>query len=118
MFNWFSTNHLAANAGKCHLLTCSKTPVDVHISNTEILSEEKVKSLGVIFESRFNFDFHENTVSKKVSKRYHTLARVHNYINKKKRCIFFNALSLLTSYCPLVWMSNSSTMNNRINKVK
>ena len=32
--HWFSTNHLAANARKCHLLTSSKTPIDIHISNT------------------------------------------------------------------------------------
>ena len=42
MFHWFSTNHLVANAGKRHLLRSSKTPVDIHISNTEILNEERV----------------------------------------------------------------------------
>ena len=31
-FHWFPTNHLVANAGKCHLLTSSKAPVDIHIS--------------------------------------------------------------------------------------
>ena len=59
MFNWFSTNNLVANAGKCHILTSSKTPVD--ISNTEILNEERVKLLRVNLEGRLNFDFYENT---------------------------------------------------------
>ena len=40
MFHWFSANNLVANAGKCLLSTSSKTPVDIHISNTEILNEE------------------------------------------------------------------------------
>ena len=31
MFYWFSTNHLVANAGKCHLLTSSKTPINIYI---------------------------------------------------------------------------------------
>ena len=31
-FHWFPTNHLVANARKCHLLTSSKAPVDIHIS--------------------------------------------------------------------------------------
>ena len=52
MFHWFSTNHLVANAGKCHLLTNSKAPVNIHISNHEILNEERVKSLGVNLEGR------------------------------------------------------------------
>ena len=64
-FHWFSTNNLVANAGKCHLLTSSKTPVDIHISNTEILNEERVKLLGVNLEDRLNFDFHVNIVLKK-----------------------------------------------------
>ena len=82
-FHWFSTNNLVANAGKCHLLTSSKTPVDIHISNTEILNEERVKLLGVNLEGRLNFDFHVNTLLKKASKKYHALARVCNYMNKK-----------------------------------
>ena len=45
MFHWFSTNNLVASAGKCHLLTSSKTPVDIHISNNEILNEERVSCL-------------------------------------------------------------------------
>ena len=39
--SWFSANHLVANAGKYLLSTGSKTPTDTHISNTEILDEEK-----------------------------------------------------------------------------
>ena len=42
MFQWFSTNNLVANAGKCHLLTSSKTPIDIHVINTDILNEERV----------------------------------------------------------------------------
>ena len=48
-----------------HLLTSSKTPVDIHISNTEILNEERIKLLGVNLEGRLNFDFHVNKVFKK-----------------------------------------------------
>ena len=95
MFHWFSTNYLAANAVKYHLLTSSKTPVDVHIPNTEILTEEKVKLLGVNLEGRINFDFHVNTLLKKASKKYHALAGVCNYMNKKKRPIVMN--NLITS---------------------
>ena len=76
MFYRFSTNHFVANAGKCHFLTNSKTPLDIHISNTEILNEEKVKLLEANLEGRLNFDFHKNKLLKKASKKYHALARV------------------------------------------
>ena len=83
MSHWFSTNHLVTNAGKCQLLASSKTLVDIHISNTEILSEVRVKLLGVNLEGRLNFDFHVNALLTKASKKYHALARVCNYMNKK-----------------------------------
>ena len=115
-FIGFQQNYLVANAGKFHLLTSSKMPVDTHISNIEILNEEKVKLLGVKLDGRLNFDFHVNTFA---SKNYHALARVCNYINKKKRRILMNAfITSQFSYCPLVWMPHSWTMNNRINKIR
>ena len=83
IFHWFSTNHLVVNAGKCHLLTSSKTPVDIHISNTETLNEERVKLLGGNLEGRLNFDFHVNTLFKIASKKYHALVKVCKYMNKK-----------------------------------
>ena len=108
MFQWFSTNNLVANAKKCHLLTSSITPVDINISNTEILNKERVKLLGVNLEGRLNFDFHVNALLKKASKKYHALVRVCNHINKKKRRILMNAfITSQFSNCPLVWMSHS-----------
>ena len=56
---------MVANAGKCHLLTSSKTSIEIHLSNAEILNEERVKLHEVNLEGRLNFDFHVNTRSKK-----------------------------------------------------
>ena len=118
MFQWLSTNNLVANAKKCHLLTSSIAPIDINISNTEILNKERVNLLGVNLEGRLNFDFHVNRLLKKTSKKYHALARVCNHINKKKRRILINAfITSQFSYCPLIWMSHSRAMNNRINKI-
>ena len=63
MFHWFSTNHLVENSEEYHLLTSSKTHLDIHIHNTEILNEEKLQLLGVNLEGRLNFDFHANTLT-------------------------------------------------------
>ena len=53
MFHWFSTKNVVAIAGKCHLLTSSKTPVNIYIFNTELLNEEKVKCLEFSRECTF-----------------------------------------------------------------
>ena len=118
LFQWFSENYLLANAEKCHLLTSSKTPQDITIFNTKIPSKENVKLLGINLEGRLNFDLHVSTLLKKASKKCHALARVCNYMNTKKRRILMNAfIKSQFSYCPLVWMFHSRTMNNRINKL-
>ena len=59
-----------------------------------------------------------NTLLKKANKKYHALARVCNYMDAKKRRVLMNAfITSQFSYCPLVWMFHSRTLNNRINKI-
>ena len=65
MFHWFSSNNLGANARECHLLTSPMTHVDMHISNTEILNEARIKLLVVNFEGKLKFDSQVNTDLKK-----------------------------------------------------
>ena len=49
---------------------------------------------------------------------YNALARVCNYMDAKKRRVLMNAfITSQFSYCPLVWMFHSRTLNNRINKI-
>ena len=113
---WFSVNHLVANAGKCHLLTSSKITSNIAISDTNVSSEQKVKLLGINLESRLNFDYHMNTFLNKANKKYHALSRVCNYMNTNKRRALMKAfITSQFSYCALVWMFHSRTMNNRIN---
>ena len=118
LFRWFSTNHLVANAGRCHLLTSFNFPFDICITNTKISNEERVKLLWVNFEGRLNFGYHVNTLLKKASKKYQALVREFNYMDTKKRRVLLNAfITSQFSYCPLGWMFHSRTMNNRINKI-
>ena len=116
LFQWFSANHLVANAGKCHLLTSSKITNNIAICNTNVSSKQKVKLLRINLEARLNFDYHVNTLLNKANKKYHALARVCNYMNTNKRRVLMKAfITSQFSYCPLIWMFHSRTMNNRIN---
>ena len=49
---------LKGNADKCHLITSSKTPVEIEASNITIMGEEKVKLLGIYIDNKLNFDYH------------------------------------------------------------
>ena len=102
LFYWFSANHLVANAGKCNFLTSSNLLVDIRITNTKISNAERVKLLGVNFEGRLYFKNHVNTLLKKASKKYHTLARVCSYMDKKTTCFnecFYIISDFLLSFC-------------------
>ena len=85
IFQWFSANHLVANAEKCHFLTSSKITNKIAISSTNISSEQKVKLLQINLESRLNFDYHVNILLNKANKKCHALAMVCNYMNTNKR---------------------------------
>ena len=43
IFDWFKKKILKGNADKCHLITSSKTPMGIELSNITIMSEDKVK---------------------------------------------------------------------------
>ena len=49
---------LKGNADICNLSTSCKTPVGIEVANITIMSEEKVKLLGIYIHNRLNFDYH------------------------------------------------------------
>ena len=51
--DWFQ-KFLKGNADKCHLITSSKTPVGIEVANITIMSEEKIKLLGIHIDNRLS----------------------------------------------------------------
>ena len=91
IFGRFKKNFLKGNADKCHLITSSKTTVGIKVSNITIMSEKKVKLLGIYIDNRRNFDYHISQLCKKAEKRLHALARVLKYMNISQRKLIANA---------------------------
>ena len=57
-------------------------------------------------------------VCKKTSQKLHALARIVNYMDLSKRKVLIKAFIIsLSSYCSLIWMLHSRTLNNRINDI-
>ena len=109
---------LKGNADKCHLITSSKTPVGIEVANMTIMSEEKVKLLGIHIDNRLNFDYHISQLCKKAGKKLHALTRVFKYMDISQRKLIANAFIMSQfSYCPLIWMFHSRAMEHRINRI-
>ena len=118
IFDWFKKNFLKGNADKCHLITSSKTPVGIEVSNITIMSEEKVKLLGIYIDNRLNFDYHISQLCKKARKKLHALTRVFKYMNISQRKLITNAFIMSQfSHCFLIWMFQSRAMKHRINRI-
>ena len=67
--DWFKKKFVKGNADKCHLITSSKTPVGIEVSNITIMSEEKVKLLGIYIDNRLKFDCHISQLCKKAGEK-------------------------------------------------
>ena len=118
LIKWFSENYFLMNAAKSHVLVTKHDNVLVKVDNEIIESKKNVKLLGVTIDNKLNFTEHITTICNKASSKLHALARISNYISQQKLRILVKAFfESQFSYCPLVWMFHSRTLNNRINRL-
>ena len=76
------------------------------------------KLLSVKINSQLNFTNHLETVPKKASQKVHALARIMPCMCISKRKLFMNTFfKAHFSYCSLVWMCHSRSMNKWIIKL-
>ena len=94
------------------------TDSKLKIKGSPISDEKIVKLLGVTVDNKLSFEPHLNLVCKRVDQKLHALARVSKFISKKKLRVIMKAFIMSQfSYCPLVWMCHSRTLNIKINKL-
>ena len=83
-----------------------------------IMSEEKVKLLGIDIDNRLNFDYDISQLYKKAGKKIHALTRVFKYMDTSQRKLIENAFIMSQfPYCSLIWMFHSRAMKHRINRI-
>ena len=118
LLNWFRENHMKANADKCHLLVSSNESCTAKIEDFSIKNSTEEKLLGVKFDSNLSFENHVTSLCKKASQKLHALARISHYIDlNKRRNLMKGFITSQFSYCPLIWMFHSRSLNNKINRI-
>ena len=109
---------MKANADKCHLLVNSKEKGCTKIGPYNIESNEHQKLLGVLIDNKLTFDKHINNLCAKASQKLNALCRVSSFMStNKKRLVMKVFISSQFSYCPLIWMNHSRTLNSKINRI-
>ena len=119
LMKWFKDNFLKLNPDKCKLLISNcKEDISLILDNEVIECSESVKLLGVSIDNRLNFNEHVSNLCNKVSIKLHALARISKLMSQDKLRLLMKAfIESQFSYCPLVWMFYSRTLNNRINRL-
>ena len=114
LFEWLRNNYMKVNYGKSHLLLSGTATIE----NSYIESEDEQVLLGITIDSNLTFENHINSICKKVSQKFNALARIAPYTNiQKRRTIMKSFVTSQFSYCPLIWMSHSRRLNNKINSM-
>ena len=110
---------LKANPDKFHLIL--NNPDEryfIKIQNFQIFNSKCKKLLGIKIDGSLSFTEHVGELCNKAIQKLHALSRVAKFMNTEKRRIIMKAfINSQFSYCPLVWMFHSRTLNNRINKI-
>ena len=92
--------------------------LSIIIDNDVIECSRSVKLLGVTIDNKLDFNEHISKLCKTVSTKLHDLARVSNIMSRDKLRLLMKAfIESQFSYCPLVSMFHSRTLNNRINRL-
>ena len=75
-------------------------------------------TIGIKIDNKLRLNAHVEDLCKKASRKIHALARVTSYMTVSKRRTLMNAFFRSQfSYCSLMWMCHSRTLNNKINRV-
>ena len=91
------------------------TDVRISIDDKEISNSSYEKKLGVYFDNKLNFKTHINKLCKKASQKLHALARMSNFTSCQQKKNIMNAFILSQfSYCHLIWMCHSRSLNSQI----
>ena len=117
LFKWFQDNQMKANNDNYHLITSKRSCMNLKIGNINIENSTCEKLLGVEVDNNLNFIEHLDGIIKKAGRKVSALSRIFLFMDLTKRRLLMNSFfSSQFSYCPLIWMCHSRTVNSKISK--
>ena len=119
MQKWFYENHMVLNPGKCHYLVLgNRSNSDtINLNGTKLASSSYEKLLGILIDRDLSFDKHIKLLCRKAGQKLNALAQIIKYLtHDQKRLLLNSIIKSQFSYCPLIWMFCSRSLNNLINR--
>ena len=124
MKEWYSENGLKMNSNKTQCILFA-TPnfnkltetFKITIDDTVRHTEDKVKNLGVMLDSRVSFEHHIKSLCSRLNRTLFVLNRVKNTVDQKFRILIINALIFShLNYCSSIWGKCSSKLQYEVQK--
>ena len=120
---WFGNNSMEANPDKFQFMVLSSDPLEqqkIEIENDiTLLSESRVKLLGVIIDDRLQFNDHISAMCCRAARQLNALARISKHLDSKSKHIIYNSFVASNfNYCPLVWHFCGQVNNNKLEKLQ
>ena len=93
----------------------STTSLTVHVNSVELEQVQSHKLLGVIIDTRLNFNEHIDNLCKKLTQRIAVLKKIRRHLPLDQGILYYNAMIKHTMmYGSSVW--GSTSVDNLINK--
>ena len=113
LFELYRDNYLKVNSGKFHVTSITDNKLKINIKGSLLSNKKTVKLLGVAIDNKINKP-DLNLVCEKFVKK----SGISRSISKKKLRVILMAFTMSQfSYCPVLWMYHSRTLNNKVNKL-
>ena len=120
---WFGNNSMKANPDKFQFMVLSSDPLEqqkIEIENDiTLLSESRVKLLGIIIDDRLQFNDHISAMCCRAARQLNAVAKISKHLDSKSKHIIYNSFVASNfNYCPLVWHFCGQVNNNKLEKLQ
>ena len=119
--NWFSVNHMEANASKFQSMVLSRSEcnVDFTVNGITIPTTDYVRLLGVDIDKTLNFNTHVTGLCKKAAKRLNCMGRLSKVISHECLVQVFDAFIRSSfSYCTTIWHFCGIRLSRKVEKIQ
>ena len=109
------------NSDKCHFIVAGNKHEHlwVNVGDCKIWETASEKILGLTIDCNLKFEEHVESILASAGKKLTALARMSHILKfSKMRLLIKSFVDSQFSYCPLIWMFCSRSLNNKINKLQ
>ena len=86
---WFRENYMVLNPGTCHYIVIGDNDPSHKIiwNNNQIVRSNEEKLLGILLDSKLNFDSYITSLCKKTGQKFTRLARINHHLIPVKKTL-------------------------------